>query len=98
MVARLGRDTRTIGAVVAISRFRLLDRAGPLGRRLAPAVVVLLSLVATGPLFGGGMVAGHDAHEHVTRTAEYARAVASGVWWPQWAPNLGHGFGEPIFL
>ena len=67
-------------------------------RILPMLVVAALALTAVGPLFDGRMVVGHDAYEHATRTAEYARAVGSGVWWPEWAPNLGHGYGEPVFL
>jgi len=72
------------------------------GRQLARLVPLLmvgsLSLAATAPILTDRMIRGHDAFEHVTRTAEYARAVSQGAWWPQWAPNLGHGYGEPVFL
>ena len=77
------------------------DRPAALGRLAAsipPLVVVGLALLAGAPLFQGRMMSGHDALEHLSRTAEYARGWAAGVWWPQWAPNLGHGYGEPIFL
>jgi len=57
-----------------------------------------LALTAATPLLSGRMVAGHDALEHATRTAEYARALADGIWWPGWAPDLGHGYGEPVFM
>ena len=65
---------------------------------LAPLAVVALSLPVAIPLFSGRSVSGHDDLEHLFRTAEYARALSSGVWWPQWAPNLGRGYGEPIFV
>ncbi len=77
-------------------------RPAPDARRLLRAwpllVVVVAALAAAGPLVGGRMVLGHDALEHPMRTAEYARLLAAGVPWPQWSPNLGHGYGEPIFL
>ncbi len=87
------------GAVAARRRHSIGGLDGWRVRALAPLVaVVVLSLLAAAPLFRGGMIPGHDANEHVTRTAEFARALAAGVWWPWWAPNLGHGYGEPIFL
>jgi hypothetical protein len=61
-------------------------------------VVVAVAALAARPLLDHRLVAGHDALEHAMRVAEYARAIQGGVWWPAWAPNLGHGYGEPIFL
>ncbi len=72
-----------------------ISRLSPI---LAPLAVVALAFPAIIPLLQGGQIPGSDDVEHLIRTAEYGRAVASGIWWPQWAPNLGHGYGEPIFL
>lgn len=71
---------------------------GRLLRALPPVAVAALALVAASPLFSGQMVNGHDTLEHAMRTAEFTRALGAGVWWPEWAPNLGGGYGEPIFL
>jgi hypothetical protein len=85
-------------ADASIGPDRPRDRAVDLSRALVPLAVVAVALAAGGPLLQGQMVTGHDALEHAIRTAEFARALRAGIWWPEWAPNLGHGYGEPIFL
>ena len=75
----------------ATDRRSVVDAATPLA-------VAVAALVASVPLWDGRLVVGHDALEHAARTAEYARALADGVWVPRWAPSFGRGYGEPIFL
>jgi Dolichyl-phosphate-mannose-protein mannosyltransferase len=40
---------------------------------------------------------GHDTLEYLTRQVEFDRNIRAGIWFPQWAPDLAHGAGEPLF-
>lgn len=58
--------------------------------------VVALSLVAVWPLFGGGMIATGDTL-HVLRILEIGRCWEDGQAPCRWAPDLGNGYGYPLF-
>ena len=65
--------------------------------RAATAAIAALAVVALHPLFGGRLVDGHDAHEYPPRLVEFARVLADGHVPPVWAPDLGNGYGQPLF-
>jgi hypothetical protein len=68
-------------------------------RRLAIAAgLVLLALPVCVPLFTGSVLAGHDAFEYFPRLVELDQNIAHGVFVPRWAPDLGGGTGQPLFL
>ena len=50
------------------------------------------------PLLHSGVLAGHDAFEYFPRVMEAHRNVQNGIALLRWAPDLGHGYGQPLFL
>ncbi len=66
-------------------------------RRRAAVALALLALIALRPLLRGRLVDGHDATEYPPRLVEFAQAVADGQLPPLWAPDLGNGYGQPLF-
>ena len=44
------------------------------------------------------MLAGHDAFEYFPHLVELHQNIAHGVLVPRWAPDLGRGTGQPLFL
>ena len=77
----------------------LAARTAPLAtpRRRAAVALALLAILALRPLVRGRLIDGHDATEYAPRLVEFGRAVADGQLPPVWAPDLGNGFGEPLF-
>jgi hypothetical protein len=53
-------------------------------------------LPALQPLFSGQLF-GTDGALHFHRVAQLERALRSGILYPRWAPDLGLGFGFPLF-
>jgi hypothetical protein len=49
------------------------------------------------PLFELKAMSGHDAWFHLPRTVELYQALTAGQLFPRWAPDLGSGYGEPLF-
>ncbi|MDD5564778.1 MAG: 6-pyruvoyl-tetrahydropterin synthase-related protein [Thermoanaerobaculaceae bacterium] len=66
-------------------------------RRRAAVAVALLALIALRPLLRGRLIDGHDATEYPPRLVEFARVVSGGPLPPIWAPDLGNGYGQPLF-
>ncbi len=60
-------------------------------------IAAAATLLATAPLFRGELLLGHDALEYPTRLAELHEVVRHGILLPVWAPDLGAGFGQPMF-
>ena len=56
-----------------------------------------LTILAARPLFRGQLISGHDTGSYPPRVVEMERALAGGQIPPVWAPDLGMGFGEPLF-
>ncbi len=68
-------------------------------RRLPIAAgLVLLSLPVCLPLFTGSVLWGHDAFAYFPRLVEVHQNITHGVLLPRWAPDLGRGTGQPLFL
>ena len=92
---RSPRATALEDSAVACLRFRTVGLSTP--RRRAAAVLGLVALVALHPLVRGRLIDGHDATEYPPRLVEFARAVADRQLPPVWAPDLGNGYGQPLF-
>ena len=80
------------------------DRLAALGARLAtPRVrwavaLLLLGLLALRPLFRGQLIEGHDIYAYPPRVVEMDRTLSGGGFPPVWAPDLGAGYGHPLFV
>ena len=72
----------------AVARRRILIAGG----------LVLLALPVCIPLFTGTVLWGHDAFEYFPRLVEFHQNITHGVLLPRWAPDLGRGTGQPLFL
>jgi hypothetical protein len=69
-----------------------------LARRLLwPLVGLSLLLTALQPLLAGSLPWRGDGSLHFYRLAELELAAAAGDWFPRWAPDLGYGYGFPLF-
>lgn len=60
-------------------------------------LVPLLSLLAIQPILTGILPWRGDGLLHLVRLAELERAIWAGVVFPRWSPDLGYGFGFPLF-
>lgn len=69
------------------TKLRVLRIAAVLGFGILPAAQPLLS----GQLFGT------DGALHFHRVAQLERSIRYGILYPRWAPDLGLGFGFPLF-
>lgn len=59
--------------------------------------IVAVGLIASWPLFGPGLAAGHDAILATFRGVEYHEALRDGDLLPRWAPDFFFGYGYPLF-
>lgn len=57
----------------------------------------LLTLVAVQPLLGSALPQSADGLLHFYRLAQLDRALRHGILFPRWAPDLGFGYGFPLF-
>jgi uncharacterized membrane protein len=93
IVLLLGLFGQRIGAALA-SRFpERIPR--PV---LVPAGLFALSLPVMIPLFTSAVLAGHDSFEYFPRIVETQQNLAHGTLLLRWAPDLGHGYGQPLFI
>lgn len=85
--------------VLAQQRWSTLQRrARPLIAQLPCAAgAAAAALLAGLPLFRFAAMSGHDALEYLPRSEEFFSLLASGQWFPRWAPDLSAGHGEPFF-
>jgi hypothetical protein len=60
--------------------------------------LVLLAAPVCIPLFTGSVLWGHDGFAYFPRLVEVDQNLAHGVLVPRWAPDLGRGAGQPLFL
>lgn len=69
----------------------------PVPRFLAIAALLGFGLLpALQPLFSGQLF-GDDGLLHFHRLVQLDRAVRHGILYPRWLPDLGYGFGFPLF-
>lgn len=67
-------------------------------RLLIAGGLVLLAMPVSIPLFTGSLLWGHDAFGYFPRLVEVHQNIAHGALVPRWAPDLGRGTGQPVFL
>src|SRR5262249_14333968 len=60
--------------------------------------LLALSLPVCIPLLTSQLVSGHDAFSYAPRLVEFHENIHNGVLLPRWAPDLGNGGGQPLFL
>jgi uncharacterized membrane protein len=70
-----------------------------LRRRAAIAAgLMLLALPVCIPLLTSNLIHGHDAYCYFPRVEELQENLQHGILLPRWAPDLGSGAGQPLFL
>jgi hypothetical protein len=57
-----------------------------------------LVLPVAAPFIGSAQPNGHDALQYLPRVTEFHENIRHGILLPRWAPDLGSGQGQPIFL
>jgi hypothetical protein len=67
-------------------------------RAQVAAGLLALSLPVIFPLLTSGVIGGHDSFEYFPRVIETHQNVANGILLPRWAPDLGNGYGQPVFI
>ena len=60
--------------------------------------LILLALPVCLPLFTGRVLWGHDGFVYFPRLVEVHENILHGNLLPRWAPDLGRGTGQPLFL
>lgn len=65
---------------------------------LCVAVVALLALATTWPLWGRYWFPSHEMGRYLLRTFEYVRGWQDGHVFPRWAPDFYGGYGAPTFV
>lgn len=63
----------------------------------AAVTLFLLILLSLHALARGQLISGHDATAYPPRLVEFSRVVADLQLPPVWAPDLGNGYGQPLF-
>lgn len=67
-------------------------------RRLGGWLLLLVAaLTAVQPLLGGALPWSADGLLHFHRLAQLHRSLQHGILFPRWAPDMGFGFGFPLF-
>jgi len=94
---RRGWPARVEGWSVAWAPQLILPEAAR-RRLLIASGLILLALPVCIPLFTGSVLMGHDAYEYFPRLVELHQNITHGVLVPRWAPDLGRGSGQPLFL
>ncbi len=65
---------------------------------LTAAGLILLAAPICIPLFTGSVLWGHDGFVYFPRLVEVHQNIIHGNLLPRWAPDLGRGTGQPLFL
>ena len=60
-------------------------------------VLVGITVLAGLPLFQFELMDGHDVWAYLPRSVEFWEGLRHGQLFPRWAPDLGAGYGEPLF-
>jgi hypothetical protein len=82
---------RRVGAWNHPWRRTLVGELGPL------LLVVLLAVPVALPLCQGKQLSGQDAYVYPPSVVEFALGVREGQFLPRWAPDVGGGYGLPLF-
>ncbi|HYR43401.1 MAG TPA: glycosyltransferase family 39 protein, partial [Terriglobia bacterium] len=95
---RGGLDWMESGVDRAVFSVRERLNAGQTALALALIGLAAVTLPVCVPLFTSQLVSGHDAFNYVPRLIEFHENIRHGVLLPRWAPDLGSGHGQPLFL
>jgi len=60
-------------------------------------LLLVAALTAVQPLLGGALPWSADGLLHFHRLAQLHRSLQHGILFPRWAPDMGFGFGFPLF-
>ncbi len=60
-------------------------------------VIAILALLAAQPLMRASITCSHDGQSHFLWLIELDRGLRHGQLYPRWAPDLGYGYGYPLF-
>ena len=66
-------------------------------RSLLVLGILALTVLASLPLFQFKLMTGHDSYAYLPRVVEFYQGLKAGELFPRWAPDLGGGYGYPIF-
>lgn len=61
-------------------------------------LVAALVLPVAAPFLSAAQPNGHDALQYLPRVTEFHENIRHGILLPRWAPDLGSGQGQPLFL
>jgi hypothetical protein len=61
-------------------------------------LVAALVLPVAAPFLGSAQPNGHDALQYLPRVTEFHENIRHGILLPRWAPDLGSGQGQPLFV
>ena len=59
--------------------------------------ILVFTVLASLPLFQFKLMMGHDSYAYLPRVVEFYQGLRAGELFPRWAPDLGGGYGYPIF-
>ena len=82
------KAARKLPAVPAAARRRLWIAGG----------LTLLALPVCIPLLSSSVLWGHDGFVYFPRLVEVHQNLIHGILLPRWAPDLGRGTGQPLFV
>ncbi|HKO55662.1 MAG TPA: hypothetical protein VJ276_07255 [Thermoanaerobaculia bacterium] len=79
---------------------RLEARCEAVHVRIPPYALLtaVLILPALAPFLGASQPSGHDVLQYLPRLTEFHENIRHGILFPRWAPDLGSGQGQPLFL
>jgi uncharacterized membrane protein len=98
-LAAAGKFRPAVDRVLAVWSGRFADRWTRQAPRLARGGgLIALALPVCIPLFTSGVVWGHHAFGYFPRLIEVHQNLVNGIVLPRWAPDLGHGYGQPLFI
>ena len=94
-----GAPLSTAWTRLEASRHGVLRGLAPVLRRHGAALIVLIAvaLLALRPCYRGFLMDGHDSAVYPPRIVEIHENFRNGLLLPVWAPDLGNGFGQPLF-
>ena len=91
-------ESRGLRERVEAWRFPELASADVRRRAATAAGLLLLAMPVCIPLFTSSLIHGHDAYCYFPRVEEVQENLQHGILLPRWAPDLGSGTGQPLFL
>src|SRR5262249_34740390 len=65
---------------------------------ITAASILAMALPVCLPLFTSQLPAGHEAFFYHPRLVEFHENIGNWIFLPRWAPDLGAGSGQPLFI